>query len=266
MVVTPLDLRVSFSPSPLKNESINQYWDSLLEDNDFQHGLDIPVRLRMVVQNLSDALDQDAVVEASSVASLSGDTFESVMRDASARPVVVGNADTSQLVRTAVIDEIPNEENTTIDDSDSNKLSFAYEANFDHEDPIKSGPRTAISDYHGSLLQNGRFSIVANEWDADAQGALSIGEDPGEEPVAEKIGLEVDAETTHVDDAIALAIEFVVLEEDAGDEEKEDHDQSSGQNKRSHTVMENQHEWCTKKARWVAKVEGWSFIDPLWIV
>ena len=266
MVVTPLDLRVSFSPSPLKNESINQYWDSLLEDNDFQHGLDIPVRLRMVVQNLSDALDQDAVVEASSVASLSGDTFESVMRDASARPAVVGNAATSQLVRTAVIDAIPNEENTTIDDSDSNKSSLAYEANFDHEDPIIAGPRTAIADYHGPLLQNGRFSIVANAWDADAQGAFSIGEDPEEERVAEKLGPEVDAETTHVDDASAPAIEFVVFEEDVGDEDKEDHDQSSGQNKRSHTVMENQHECCTKKARWVATVEGWSFIDPLWIV
>ena len=67
--------------------------------------------------------------------------------------------------------------------------------------------------------------------------------------MTEELGPEVDAETTHVDDASAPAIEFVVFEEDVGDEDKEDHDQSSGQNKRSHTVMENQHEWCTKKAR-----------------
>lgn len=249
MVVTPLDLRVSFSPSPLKNESINQYWDSLLEDNDFQHGLDIPVRLRMVVQNSSDGLDQDAVVEASSVASLSGDTFESVMRDASARPAVVGNAATSQLVRTAFMETMPDEEKTTTDDSDSNKSALSYEANFDREDSIIAGPRTAIPDYHGPLLQNGRFSTVANAWDGDARGAFLIGEDPGKELVAEELGPEVDADTTHVDDVSAPAIEFVVFEEDVGDEDEGDHDQFSRPNKRSHTVMANQHECCTKKAR-----------------
>ena len=107
----------------------------------------------MFAQNSSDALHRAAVVEVSSVASQSGETFESVMRDANARPAVVGNAATPQIVRSAFTEAIPDEEKTTADDSDSNKSPAAYEADADHEEPIIVG-------HHGPLLQNGRFSTV----------------------------------------------------------------------------------------------------------